>query len=164
VSIERAVDMANLLLRAREQHEAALAECERLKAAVVRIEQVDLPELMQEMGLSSFKLQSGETVDLTQDVSCGISEAVRPSAHHWLIEHGFGGLIKAEVKVSFDRGDITAAQVFAATNGGELIDRVHPSTLKTFVKERMEAGDMPPEELFGIHPFHRVKIAAPKKR
>jgi hypothetical protein len=47
--------------------------------------------------------------------------------------------------------------------GGEMVERVHPSTLKSFVKEQMEAGRAIPFDLFAIHPFNRVKITAAKK-
>lgn len=162
--LQRAVQLAELLLSMRANVERIEKELTQAKADVRRVEQEDLPTLMQELGLEEFKLTSGETISVTPDVQCGISEERRAAAHRWLTEHGFGGLIKTEVVAKFGRDQHDAAVACAEEIGGELVESVHASTLKAFVKEQMEAGNAIPFDLFGVHPFSRVKIAAPKKK
>lgn len=160
--LQRAVAMAQLLLAARERvHECEL-QLEAAKADARRIEQVDLPDLMQELGIDKFRLANGASVEVRPEVDAAITEARRAEAHAWLVGNGFGGLIKTEVVVSFERGAIDAAQQCAEDTGGALVERVHPSTLRSFVKEQMAAGKPVPFDLFGVHPYHKVKITAPK--
>lgn len=161
--LQRVVQLAELLLKLRENATRLEDELKAAKEDVRRVEQEDLPDLMQELGLQTFKLSSGELVDVKQDVDCGISEERRARAHAWLTENGFGGLIKTEVVAKFGRDERDAAVAAAQQIGGEMIERVHPATLKSFVKEQMEAGRAIPFDLFAIHPFNRVKITAAKK-
>jgi hypothetical protein len=161
--LQRALKLAELLLAARKHLETVEAQLKTAKEDVRRLEQEDLPELMQELGLETFKLTTGELIEVKQDIECGISEERRARAHAWLTEHGFGGLIKTEVVAKFGRDERDAAVACAEQIGGEMVERVHPSTLKSFVKEQMEAGRAIPFDLFAIHPFNRVKITAAKK-
>jgi hypothetical protein len=161
--LQRALKLAELLLAARKHLEAVEAQLKTAKEDVRRLEQEDLPELMQELGLETFKLTTGELIEVKQDIECGISEERRARAHAWLTDNGFGGLIKTEVVAKFGRDERDAAVAAAEQIGGEMVERVHPSTLKSFVKEQMEAGRAIPFDLFAIHPFNRVKITAAKK-
>ncbi len=161
--LQRAVQLAELLLKLRENVTRLETELEAAKKDVRRVEQEDLPDLMQELGLETFKLKSGETIEVKPEVDCGISEERRAKAHDWLTVNGFGGLIKTEVVAKFGRDEREAAVACAEQIGGEMIERVHPSTLKSFVKEQMAAGKPLPFDLFGVHPYNKVKITAAKK-
>lgn len=161
--LQRAVQLAELLLKLRQNVERLETELEAAKKDMRRVEQEDLPDLMQELGLETFKLTTGELIEVKPEVDCGISEERRTRAHAWLTENGFGGLIKTEVVAKFGREEREAAVACAQQIGGEMIERVHPSTLKSFVKEQMAAGKPVPFDLFGVHPYNKVKITAAKK-
>ena len=166
--LQRAVKLAELLLGLRKNVERLEQELEAAKADARRVEQEDLPQLMQELGIETFKLKTGESIEVKPEVECSISEGRRKAAHAWLLAHGVGGLIKTEVVVTFGRGEHDEAEGFAkevAQQGKEpnLVERVHPSTLKSFVKEQMAAGKPVPFDLFGVHPYSKVKITAAKK-
>jgi hypothetical protein len=163
--LQRAVTLAELLVQLRQNVESLEKQLAAAKADARRVEQEDLPALMQELGLETFRLTSGETIEVVPEVDCAISEERRPAAHAWLLERGFGGLIKTEVVTTFGRGEIDAAQQLAADiaqNTGAtpvVVERVHPATLKSFVKEQMAAGSPVPFDLFGVHPYNKVKIS-----
>lgn len=161
--IQRAVQLAELLLQMRNKVLDMEKQLEVAKADLRRVEQEDLPELMQELGLETFKLKTGETIEVKPEIDCGISEERRRAAHDWLTANGFGGLIKTEVVAKFGRDERDAAVACAQQIGGEMIERVHPSTLKSFVKEQMSAGKPVPFDLFGVHPYSKVKVTAAKK-
>ena len=161
--IQRAVQLAELLLQMRNKVLDMEKQLEVAKADLRRVEQEDLPELMQELGLETFKLKTGETIEVKPEIDCGISEERRRAAHDWLTANGFGGLIKTEVVAKFGRDERDAAVACAQQIGGEMIERVHPSTLKSFVKEQMAAGKPVPFDLFGVHPYNKVKVTASKK-
>lgn len=161
--IQRVVQLAELLLQLRKNVERLTNELAVAKADMLRVEQEDLPDLMQELGLETFRLTSGETIEVRPEVDCAITEERRAAAHKWLVANGFGGLIKTEVVVKFGRDEHDAAVACAESIGGEMVERVHPSTLKAFVKEQMSAGKPVPFDLFSVHPYNKVKVTTSKK-
>ena len=161
--LQRVVQLAELLLKLRENVERLETQLENAKKDMRRVEQEDLPDLMQELGLETFKLKTGETVEVKPEVDCGITEERRVRAHDWLTANGFGGLIKTEVVAKFGRDEREEAVRAANLINGEMVERVHPSTLKSFIKEQMAAGNAVPFDLFGVHPYNKVKITAAKK-
>jgi hypothetical protein len=166
-TLERAVKMAELLVQLRGNVDTLEKQLAVAKADVRRVEQEDLPELMAELGLETFRLKSGELIEVKQEVNCAITEEKRAAAHAWLTEHGFGGLIKTEVVVTFGRGEHTEAEEFVheVEEQGKapiLQERVHPSTLKSFIKEQMAAGKPVPFDLFGVFPYNKVQISLKK--
>lgn len=160
--IKRAVKLAELLIAKRKDVESLEQQLSLAKSDLQRIEQDDLPDLMMELELTTFTLSNGASVEVLQDVQCGISEERRRAAHDWLINNKFCGLIKTEVSVAFDRGGYEEAQRTAEQIGGSVKETVHPSTLKSFIKEQLAAGAPVPFELFGVRPFNRVKITLKK--
>lgn len=149
-----------------------VAELARLLEAHRRTEQEDLPELMREIGLTEIKLADGSEITVTDDVQCSISEERRAAAHAWLRESGYGGIIKGVLAIPFRPEDPemeeAVAEIAAEASerlGAEIevAEKVHPQTLKSFVKERLAAGEAVPFDLFGIHPFSRAKVKAPKR-
>jgi len=162
--LQRIVQLANLLQQQKREVDDRKRALEEATAAMRRTEMEDLPELMHEVGLLSVKLEDGSVVELTDEIDCGISEANREEAHRWLVDHGFGGLIKTEVTVTFGRGEHDEAEEFGeqvARDTGhtpEIIERVHPSTLRSFVKEQLEKGAAVPFDIFGVRPYSKAKI------
>lgn len=167
-SLERAVSMAETLVKLRDAVAYLEEQLALAKADLRQVEQEDLPDLMAELGLETFRLKSGELIEVKREVECSISEERRAAAHQWLLSKGFGGLIKTEVVTTFGRGEIEEAQQLAAEiaeNTGhapQVVERVHPSTLKSFIKEQLEAGHAVPFDLFGVRPFNKVKITLKK--
>lgn len=166
--VERAVEMAEFMVaKARKVKEIE----ERLKAEkqeLLKLETEVLPELMLEIGLTEFTLKDGSKVAVKRDINCAITEVNRYDAHEWLKANGFAGLIKTQVSVEFDRGANEEAQQFAQTvtelRDGEapkVLNTVHASTLKSFVKEQLEKGEMVPEDLFSLHVFNRATYKKP---
>jgi hypothetical protein len=168
--LKRIVDLANLLVTQTAAVAKMEDELKGAKRALQRIEQEDLPELMREVGMASVTLEDGSVIEVKEEVDCGISEERRPEAHKWLIDNGFGGLIKTEVVVAFGRGEQEAAEEFSAEviqltgQTPVVVERVHPATLKSFVKEQMEAGVTIPAETFALRPYSKAKLKPPKNR
>jgi hypothetical protein len=164
--LERVVKLAELL----EEHAANVAELkEELKAAekaLRRVEEEDLPELMSELGLTEIKLENGSVITITEDVKTSITNANAAAAHSWLVENGFGGLIKTAVSVTFGRGDHDTAEAARDALAAEyedvsLEEKVHHSTLKAFVLEQLRNGQPVPTDLFSVYPYSKAVI---KKR
>lgn len=167
-ALKRITALAELLKEADVAVEAAETALRLAKDTKRRLEEEDLPELMRELGLVEIKLLDGSAVAVSDEVSCGITEFNRPAAHEWLINHDFGGLIKTEIAVKFDRDEREQARdamcrIAVLLEREVLLDeKVHPQTLKAFVKEQRAAGVSIPTDLFSIRPYAKAKVTPPK--
>lgn len=138
-----------------------------LNARVRGIKEETIPMAMQELGLSSITLTTGEQLSVFQEVYASIPVANREQAYEWLEEHGFGGLIKISVNAEFGKGERERAE--AAFNlmyefgaAPELSRGVHAQTLKAFLKEQLATGSDIDLDLFGARPTWSTKIKSPK--
>lgn len=122
-----------------------------------------LPGLLSELGMTSFRMEDGSSVEVKSFYSASISEARRAEAFEWLRERGFDDIIKNTVSVRFGRGEDDAClrlRQMLAQSGfpAEQVEKVEPQTLKAWVKERVERGDEFPMELFGAYIGKRATI------
>lgn len=169
-TLERLVAMAEDMRSAAEDVAANKRALEAATERYKRLETVDLPELMREIGVPALTLPDGTALQLADDFSCGITEEKAPAALAWLRENGFGALIKSVVSAEFGRGEEERAQQASKLlqdNGFDPAakETVHPQTLKSFIREQMEAGKPPPFDLFSIHVMAKAKLVQqPKKR
>ena len=90
-----------------------------------------LPEKMEDMGISSVKVNGVGRLTVTGDLYAGIVPGKQVNAYKWLEDNGHGDLVK---------------------------DFVHSSTLKAFLKEQIKGGVEFPDELFKVTPFERASI------
>lgn len=170
--IQRLRIMGELFMRQAVLVAQAEVSLKAAKEAFEKTEREDLPLLMQEIGMSSFKLEDGTSIEISPEVQCSITEENRARAHQWLVQNGFGGLIKTMVVTEFGRGEIEEAAKYQKLVVESFPDRipfvkdaVHASTLKAFVKEQIEKEDSTlPKELFSVYQFNKAKITLPKKK
>jgi hypothetical protein len=155
-------------IRAAEDRIANVEEqLKEYKKELLKLTDEDLPAMLQELGLSSFSLDDGSTVEVKPTYGASIKVDNRPAAFEWLRQHGYDDIIKNTVACSFGRGEDDRASAFAAfaeKEGyfAEQKTEVHPQTLRAFVKERVEAGDEFPMELFGAYVGQRAVIKRSK--
>lgn len=139
------------------------------------ISEKELPEALQAAGLKDFTLTDGTIIELSDMISAKITEENKPNAFAWLRDNNLADLIKNEVSVVFGCGEDADANQLATlvkTMGeegklrfGELSQQanVHHSTLNAFVKQRLEAGEPVPMDLFGVFIRTVARMKAPKK-
>jgi len=155
-------------IRVKEDQIAALEDqLKESKKELLKLTDEDLPAMLQELGLSKFSLDDGSNVEVKPTYGASIKVDNRPAAFEWLREHGYDDIIKNTVACSFGRGEDDRASAFAAfaeKEGyfAEQKTEVHPQTLRAFVKERVEAGDEFPMELFGAYVGQRAVIKRSK--
>lgn len=134
-----------------------------------KISGVIIPDVMDRLGMEEFKLSDGSKVLVKTDIKCGLSEDRKPAGFAWLRENDYGGIIKTAVSLAFGKGEEQQAKeavdvLSVAGFNAQIGDSVHPATLKSFVKERIEAGDNIPIDVFGVYEFKQTKIVLPKSR
>lgn len=134
---------------------AAELELESAKDALREIQEVKIPDLMDEAKVTEFATPSGLKIKVKENIRASISKANAPGAFAWLRENGHESLIKRQVTVMFGKGeDEEAASAIKALEERELpVDdnsSVNAQTLSKFVREKLEAGEVIPMELFGV--------------
>ena len=140
------------------------------KEQLRRVMEQDLPEAMDEVNMTKFVLDDGTTVNVKAFYNASIPEDRKEEAFNWLKEHDFDGLIKADVKVTFGKGEFEIAQSFVQFIRGfnekaidpEYKENVHWQTLRSFVKEQIEGGKPLPLDMFGVFVGRKAELKLPK--
>ena len=139
----------------------------KLKEQYRRLSEEDLPQKMAELGMQDLRLEDGSRITIDMFYATRINKNNRGAAHAWLRQQGHGDIIKNQVSVSFGKGeDETALETMTLLEKEGLFpdqkESVHPSTLKGFVKERIESGDSAftpdTQKLFSVYQGKRTKI------
>ena len=160
------------LARTIRDKEARISDLEQTlkeeKKSLLKLTDEEMPSMLAEIGMSSFALDDGSTVEVKQTYGASILVDKRPEAYEWLRDHGHDDIIKNTVLCQFGRGEDDQAGAFAAfaQKQGFIPEQkteVHPQTLRAFVKERCEAGEEFPMELFGAWVGQRAVIKRGKK-
>jgi len=159
------------MARAIRDKEAEVNELEQKlkneKRALMKLTDEDLPTMLAEIGLTSMKLDDGSEVTIKPQYGANILVDNRPAAYEWLRENGYDDIIKNTVACTFGRGEddkASAFKSFAEKEGffAEQNTGIHHTTLRAFVKERIENGDDFPMELFGAYVGQRAIIKRSK--
>ncbi|MGA0426603.1 MAG: hypothetical protein ACO3OM_10765 [Alphaproteobacteria bacterium] len=158
--------VASLARQIRDKEERISSLEEELKAekkTLLKLTDEDMPAMLAEIGISSFSLDDGSTVEVKQTYGASILVDNRPKAYEWLRDNGYDDIIKNTVLCQFGRGEDDQASAFAAfaQKQGYVPEQkteIHPQTLRAFVKERVEEGDAFPMELFGAWVGQRAVI------
>jgi hypothetical protein len=114
-----------------------------------------IPEAMAETGMKKFVMEDGSMIDIKPYYGASIPKARQAEAYQWLRDHGFDDIIKNTISVRFGRGeDELSVRLLnlLGTQGypAEQAQKVEPQTLKAWVKERVEKGEVVDTELFGV--------------
>jgi hypothetical protein len=133
-----------------------------------KISETLIPELLLGIGLTQLKMATGESVTVDKFYSASIPAERRDETFGWLRKVGCDDIIKNEIKLLFGKGEDKIAEKVAKSliKQGYTPDQkifVHPMTLKSFVRERIESGAELPQELFGVFIGNRTKITPAKK-
>jgi len=155
------------LARTIRDKEAKISDLEQTlkdeKKTLLKLTDEEMPSMLAEIGMSSFALDDGSTVEVKQTYGASILVDKRPEAYDWLRDHGHDDIIKNTVLCQFGRGEDDKANAFSAFAEQEGFvptqkTEIHPQTLRAFVKERCEAGEEFPMELFGAYVGQRAVI------
>lgn len=158
-----------------EEELAALeAQAVVKKQELKKVAEEELPELLNLVGLPSITLADGSIIEIADNISASITDENRSAAHQWLRDNALGDLIKNVVSVTFGKGEDKDAELLVhnirvmadqgSINFGTLDQKeaVHPSTLKSFVKERIKSGEPLPADIFKLWIGQIAKIKKPK--
>jgi hypothetical protein len=133
-----------------------------LKSLKHKLSVENIPQLMDEMGVERLDVD-GVVVERKMIVSASIPVARKDEAFAWLRENGLDDIIKNDVTVTFGKGEDNVAGDVVGLLQERGFDpqtktHVHPSTLKAFVKERVEGGKPIDLDLFGAFISNAAQI------
>ena len=171
-ALKRISSLAALQMRYEDELEAAEKEVKKIKDKLRQVSEDDLPEAMESVEMSEFVLEDGSSIKISDKYVASIpSQEKNPKKHakalKWLRDHGFDGLIKQDVTVSFAKGEEKKAAAVIKqlnTKGYRFKNKegVHAGTLKAFIKEQLEEGTNIPLDLFQADKLTFAKITRPK--
>jgi len=155
--------LARLIRDKAVEIESLEADLKDSKQTLQKLTDEEMPAMLAEMGISSFALDDGSTIEVKQTYGASILVKNRPTAFDWLRDHQYDDIIKNTVLCQFGRGEDDQANAFStfAEEQGFIPQQkteIHPQTLRAFVKERCEAGEEFPMELFGAWVGQRAVI------
>ena len=161
--VSRMAKLARQQLQLQQRLEELEQESKEVARNLKQVQEEDIPNLMSELGVQSFKLTDGSEIKVQKYYAASIPKDRQAEAFDWLNNHGFGDLIKNQVATNFVRGQEQQAEQFAQ----ECVDRgmavntkkwVEPMTLKAFAREQVENGADLPSDLFGLYVGNKAKI------
>jgi hypothetical protein len=137
------------------------------KEVLKNLLEVRIPEACQEIGLLGFAMDDGSEVEIKQFYSASIPADKEAEAHAWLRDHGYDDIIKNLVTVQFGRNeDAKAGETLQLLRREgllpEQVAKVHPQTLKGWVREMVEKGVHFPMETFGAYTGFKANIKSKK--
>ena len=123
----------------------------------------EIPNLMQQAGISSLKLIDGSSVSFKPEYYAKIPVSKTDEAFDWLSSNGHGDLIKNQVSLTFGKSEDNLANslVEDLKSKGHNVSqkkKVEPMTLKAFVREQIQSGQKLPMDLFGVYVSNKTTI------
>ena len=151
------------------QTEKAIDQADQLKKELTAMKEKLsyelIPQAMQQLGLQTLELKTGEKIAIKPLLRVTPKVEDRPIVYQWLRDNGFGDLVKNEISASFGKGEDAKAENFKqeVIKLGLLpkqVEKVEPSTLRAFVNEQVvEKGrDDLPLDKFGAFIGQQTKI------
>ena len=127
------------------------------------ISEHQIPELMDEVGVSEFTTKSGIKLAVSDNLRVSPPAARRQEAYDWLIARGFGDLVKHNVIIGFGRDEADQAESLSEhlmMEGYTTKDerKVESQTLKKQIRTLLEEGEDVPLDLFGTTQYRQTKI------
>lgn len=157
-------DLCKQLEDQQEELKEAEDTVSKIKDKVHYLSSVVIPGVFEELGVKKLTLLNGREVKIDTDWVGSITEEKSLAAFNWLEENGHGAIIKKNLTIDLKKGEsetATKIREWLVTNkifSFKEKPSVHHSTLKSFIRERKEAGDDLPDELFGVYQIKETKI------
>lgn len=155
VDLKELAAMAEYQVTLEEEKEHIEKYLKELNEKIQKVSEQDIPNKMFECGMSEFKLTNGRKITVKKFYSAKITEENKPAAFSWLYSNGFADIIKHNITVPLGKGSSEVTDVLTKFLSEQKIayadeENVHPQTLKSFVKEQVEAGSDLPLETFKV--------------
>ena len=181
--LKQAAAYAQEMLDLQAQSEALSEELKVIDDRYQKLQLELLPDLLVSLGVKTFKLESGASIDVADFVRGSIPTmsaiekaddfdrpalvARRSECFAWLRKMNADSLIKNTVTAEFGKGEDTIAKKLLATlceQGFKAAntEEVNFQTLNSYLREQQKAGAAIPTEPFGLFVGKKATIKVPK--
>lgn len=139
------------------------SQLQRTKEKLRQVQEVDLPNAMQQAGVSEIKLPTGEKITIKDGITASVPKDRKQEVCQWLRLHGFGDIVSEDVSVSFGRGEEQQAREMADRLRElglqpALVTDVNTARLKALIAEQLAKGKEVPLEMFGAIQWTKAVI------
>jgi hypothetical protein len=140
-------------------------EAKILRSDLLRIETMEIPDKMDEAGMSEFTTKDGYKVSIKPFVSA-IPAGSKEQAYNWLEDNGLGSIIKRRLNLQFEKAQSEVALLAEAKLKEMGFDPkmdmdVNYQTFQATVKDLHSQGIMPPLHEWGVY-FGRKAVVKVK--
>ena len=165
ISEERLKTLSQLAYYMKEEQE----EIERLEALLEAskrrysdLSEVEIPQLMNDIGVQQFRLSDGTKFEIRPVLKVSPDKSNMDAVDDWLTEHGHGGMVKTKIDISLPKSSSRLEEVKEALYemGIEytVSKTIHPQTLWKWGREMEDEGMVIPEDLFSIYRSYKTII------
>jgi hypothetical protein len=184
-SLEQVSALALQMIEAENKVDTLTEQLKEAQKELSRIESADLPDVMESLGLSEFTLTNHYKIKVKPIIkaslpapssienSCGsmreslllrLNDGIK-----YLNDHGAGAMVKNLVSVELGKDSnelaekiIKVVEEHCGVRARQSVS-VHPQTLSSYVKEKIEEGLDIPLETFGVFTGRKATITKPKQ-
>lgn len=134
-----------------------------LKAEQRRYVEDIIPSILLNNGLSEVKLEDNSKVTIKKVYTGHIKQENWDEVEEYLEAHNEDSIIKRETKVDFGKGQTEASVKLMMWLREQNMtykskSYIHPMTLKSYIKTKMEDGENFPMELFGANVINQAVV------
>lgn len=156
-------EACNKLLNVQDEILKLEEQLQKKKAEETFISEQEIPNKMNEAGISKLELTDGSKVEIKPFYAAKIPVAKVDEAFDWLRKNGHADMIKNNVSLTFGTNEDQAArnlvdELRQKGHNVKQVEKVEPMTLKAFVREQIEEGKSVPTDLFGVYVANKTKI------
>lgn len=151
--------------QASEKRVAELEEAlEEEKRKLRQISEIEIPNFMDGM-TGSTDLPDGRKIVISDSVRASLPKDRADEGAEWLSQNASGSIVKKKFVFEFNKNQEEKAAEFEAflrSNPKCPVytreQSVHHSTLTSWARKKLEAGEQIPMDLFGVHVSKKTKI------
>lgn len=156
-------ESCNKLLNVQNEVLKLEEELQKKKAEETFLSEQEIPNKMQEAGISKLELTDGSKVEIRPFYAAKIPVAKVDEAFDWLRKNGHDDMIKNNISLTFGKNQDSQAKTLVDElrqkgHNVKQVEKVEPMTLKAFVREQIEDGKQVPADLFGVYIANKTKI------
>lgn len=143
-------------------------QAKKVKERIKQISEVQIPEIMQTIGVRQFTLTNGFKITVKPWYNMTPKEENIAAAYEWLDGNGHGDIVKHSLtlEVRLTQANLLGA-IKALAEEGQIShtekNAIHHMTAGAWVKGQLESGQPVPRELLGVTTGFRTKIERVKK-
>lgn len=166
ITSDKLEELSKLVHEFKELETAIEEEEEYLKTMKEKYDAIGMgkiPDLFDSLNLSELRLKTGEKIEIKRDFAASITSENQEVCFKWLKDHGHESIIKHDVVTTIKKGEIKEYEEllqYLNKVGVTYADKsyVHPMTLKSFIREQINAKVQFPQEQFKVFPIRKTRI------